>query len=109
MRYLLVRQEVFDSTIDAKGMRTKEPKETVHAFSTMNTKNNRPTNFWVDNRMAFAGKCEKICKADGLKTYSTINETKAAFANCTIRPLEENISVIWKIMHSSIFTKCLNS
>ena len=89
VKYLLFRQEVFDSTIDAKGKRTKEPKETVHAFSTMNTKNNQPTNFWVDKRMAFARKCEKFCKADGLKIYFTISETKAAFADCTIRPLEK--------------------
>ena len=33
--YLLVRQDLFDRTVDAKGMKTKDSKETVNVFLTM--------------------------------------------------------------------------
>ena len=42
VKYLLVRQDLFDRTVDAKGMKTKNSKETVRAFLTMITKKNHP-------------------------------------------------------------------
>ena len=39
---LLVRQDLFDRTVDEKRMKTKEFKETVRAFLTMITKKIRP-------------------------------------------------------------------
>ena len=42
VKYLLVRQDLFDRTVDAKGMKTKDSQETVKAFSSMITKKNRP-------------------------------------------------------------------
>ena len=42
VKHLLVRQELFDRTVDAKGMKTKDSKETVKTFSKMITKKNRP-------------------------------------------------------------------
>ena len=38
VKYLLVRQELFDRTVNAKGMKTKDSQETVKAFSSMITK-----------------------------------------------------------------------
>ena len=40
-KYLLVRQDLFDKTLDAKGKKTKGSKETVREFLTMITKTNR--------------------------------------------------------------------
>ena len=42
VKYLVVRQYVFDRTVDAKGMKTKDSTETFRAFLTMITKKNRP-------------------------------------------------------------------
>ena len=42
VKYLLVRQDLFDRTVDAKGMKTKDSKETVRAFLTMITKKDQP-------------------------------------------------------------------
>ena len=42
LKYLQVRQDLFDRTVDAKGLKTKDSKETVRAFLTMVTKKNRP-------------------------------------------------------------------
>ena len=88
LKYLLVRQDLFHRTVDAKGMKTKDSKETVRAFLTMITKKNRPKKSWVDNGTEFAGEFKKLCKAEGIQIYSTMSETKAAFAERTIRSLK---------------------
>ena len=49
VKYLLVRREFYGRTVDAKGMKTEDSKETVRAFLTMITKTNRPTKLWVDS------------------------------------------------------------
>ena len=89
VKYLLVRQDLFDRTVDAKGMKTKDSKETVHAFLTMITKKNRPEKIWVDKETEFAGEFKKLCKAEGIQINSTMSETKAAFAERTIRSLKK--------------------
>ena len=38
--------------------------------------------------MEFAGEFKKLCKAEGIQSYSTMSETKAAFAERTIRFLK---------------------
>ena len=88
VKYLLVRQDLFDRTVDAKGMKTKDSQETVRAFLTMITKKNRPKKLLVDKRTEFAGEFEKLFKAEGIQIYSTMSETKAAFAERTRRYLE---------------------
>ena len=45
VKYLLVRPDLFDRTVNAKGMKTKDSQETVKAFSSMITKRNRPKRF----------------------------------------------------------------
>ena len=42
VKYLLVRQDLFDRTVDAKRMKTKDSNETVKTFSKMIAKKNRP-------------------------------------------------------------------
>ena len=85
VKYLLVGQDLFDRTVNAKGMKTKDSQETVTAFSSMIRKRNRPKKIWVDKGTAFAGAFKKFCDAEGIHIYSTMSETKAAFAERTIR------------------------
>ena len=40
VKYLLVRQDLFDRSVNAKGMKTKDSLENVKAFSSMITKKN---------------------------------------------------------------------
>ena len=54
VKYLLFRQDLFDRTVDAKRMKTKDSKETVKTFSKMITKNNRPKKTGVDQGTEFA-------------------------------------------------------
>ena len=88
VKYLLVRQDLFDRTVNAKGMKTKDAQETVKAFSSMITKRNRPKKIWVDKGTEFAGASKKFCTAEGIQVYSTMSDTKAAFAERTIRSLK---------------------
>ena len=48
VKYLLVRQDLFDRTVDAKRMKSKDSKETLRAFLSMITKKNCPKKLWVD-------------------------------------------------------------
>ena len=54
----------------------------------MITKKNRHKNFWVDKGREFAGEFKNLCKAEGIQIFSTMSETKAAFAERTIRSLK---------------------
>ena len=42
VKYLLVRQDLFDRTVNAKGMKKEDSQETVKAFLSMITKRSRP-------------------------------------------------------------------
>ena len=91
VKYLLVRQDLFDRTVDAKGMKTKDSKETLCGFLTMILKKNRPNKIWVDKGTEFAGEFKKLWKAKGIQIYSTMKETKAAYAERTIRSLKNKL------------------
>ena len=88
VKFLLVRQDLFDRTLDAKGMKTKDSRETVKTFSKKITEKNRPRKIWVDQGTEFAGEFKKFCIAEGTELYSTLSKTKAAFAERTIRSLK---------------------
>ena len=67
VKYLLVRQDLFDRTVNAKGMKTKDSQQTVKAFSSMITKKNRPKKIWADKGTEFAGAFKRFCAAEGYK------------------------------------------
>ena len=84
VKYLLVRQNLFDRTVNARELKTKDSQETVTAFSSMITKRNRPKKIWVDKGTEFARAFKKFFAAEGIKVYSTMSETKASFVERTI-------------------------
>ena len=88
VKYLLVLQDLFDKTVNARGMKTKDSRETVKVFSSMITKKNRPKKIWGDMGTEFAGAFKKFCVAEGIQVYSTKSETKVVFAERTIRSLK---------------------
>ena len=69
-------------------METKDSMETVKTSSKLITKKNIPKKIWVDQGPEFAGEFKKFCSAEGIEIYSTMSETKAAFAEPTIRSLK---------------------
>ena len=91
VEYVLVRQDLFDCFIDAIGKKTTDSEETVRVFLTEITEQNPPKKIWVGKGTEFAAEFKKLCKAKGIKLYSTTSETKAAFAEITKRFLEETL------------------
>ena len=87
VKYSLVRQDLFDRIVDAKRILTKDSKETVKTFSKMIIKKNRPKKN-LDRSFETAGGFKKLCSAEGIDIYSTMSETKEAFAERTIRSLK---------------------
>ena len=67
VKYLLVRQDLFDRTVDAKGMKTKDSRETDRAFLSMITQKNRPKKTWVDKGTEFAGELKNYAKLEEYK------------------------------------------
>ena len=88
VKYLLVRQNLIDRTIEAKGMKTKDSKETDKIFSKKITKKNGPNTIRVDQGTEFVGEFNKLCIAEGRGFYSTMSDTKTAFVERTIRSLK---------------------
>ena len=66
-KYLLVRQDLFDRTVDAKGMKRRDSKETVRAFLTMITKKNRPKKLGLTREQNLL---------ENLKKYAELKEYK---------------------------------
>ena len=106
---------MFDRTVYARGIKTKDSQETVKAFLPMITKRNRTKKIWVDKGTEFAGAFKKFCAAEGIQVYSTMSETKAAFAEPTIRSLKNTLyrymeDFVYEYIHKlSHFISTLNS
>ena len=79
-------------------MKSKDSKETVSAFLSMIRKRNRLKKIWVDKGTELVGEFRKLCKAEGIQIYSTMGETKAAFAERTIRSLK---SIFYRYMEDN--------
>ena len=75
----------------------------------MITKLNGPTKNGVDKGAQIAREFEKLCKVGGIHNYSTMNETKAAFAERTKQSLKNVRYNTWKIMDITTFKTCLSS
>ena len=69
-------------------MKTKDSKETVLTFSKTITKKLGPKKIWLDQGIEFAEEFKIVCSAEGKQIFSTMSETKAGFAERTIRALE---------------------
>ena len=67
VKYLLVRQDLSDRTVNSKGKKTKYSKETVRAFMTMIKRKNRPKKFGLTREQNLL---------DCLKDYAKLKEYK---------------------------------
>ena len=113
VKYLLIRQDLFNRTMDAKGMKAKDAKETVRAFLTMITKKDRPKKVWVDKGTEFAGELKKLCKAEGIQLYSK-NEWDQGCICWTYNTITEKYTLLlrgrqWVQVHSQIDSICHNN
>ena len=88
VKYLLGCEELFDGTVDTKGMETKEQKAMVGACSTILSRNNRFKKVWVGKGTESAEHSKLFCKAEGMQNYLIFNKVRVAFAERRIRSLK---------------------
>ena len=72
-------------------MKTKYAKDTLQAFRKMISRKNTPEKLWVDKRLEYGGTFKKFCKQKDIEVYSTMSETKTAFAERAIQSLKHII------------------
>ena len=63
IKYLMVRQDLFDRTVVAKEMNTKDSRKTIQTFLTTVTKSNWPAKIGVDKGTEFARECKKTMQS----------------------------------------------
>ena len=106
VKYFLVRQDLFDRTVNARGMKTKDSQETVKAFSSLITKESTEEGLvWQEDRIW------NLLKR--LKSFVLLRGYKFTLLWVKLRRLLLNIqyghwkifcTVTWKIMDKSIHT-----
>ena len=109
VKYLLVRQDLFDRTVDAKEMKTKDSKETVTAFLTMIQKRIVGKKFGSTRVQNLLESLKNYAK---LKEYKlTLNwvRPKPHLLNVQYDPWKIYFTVTWKKMDISTLTNWLNS
>ena len=108
VKYLLVRQVVFNRAVDSKGMKTKVSKETVRAFLTMITKRIDPRNFESTGEQNLLESLKNFAKLKEYKFTLQGVRPRLHLLNIQYDPWNIYFTVTWKIMDRSAFTNCLN-
>ena len=72
-------------------MKTKYATDTLQAFRKMISRKKTPEKLWVDKGTEYGGTFKKVCKEKDIEVYSTMGETKAAFAERAIQSLKHII------------------
>ena len=67
VKFLLIRQDLFDRTVNAKGMETKDSQETVKAFSSTITKRNRPKKYGLTRELNLLKRLKSFVLLRGYK------------------------------------------
>ena len=109
VKYLLVRQDLFDRTADAEGMKTKDFKETVRAFLTMITKKIDPERFRLTKEQNLLESLKNYAKLKEYKFTLQWVRPKLHLLNVQYDPWKIYFTVAWKTMETITFTNCLNS
>ena len=96
VKYLLVRRDLFDRT----RCKTNEIKRFHGNCSCIFVYDYKKESekIWVDKGTEFAGEFKKLRKAEGIQICSTMSETKAAFAERTIRSLK---NILYRYMEDN--------
>ena len=91
VNYLLVAVDVLSRFVRVQTMKTKYAKDTLQAFEKIISRKNTPEKLWVDKGTEYGGTIKKFCKEKSIEVYSTMSETKAAFAERAIQLLKHII------------------
>ena len=91
---LVFRDDFFDRTVDANGMKTADAKENVWASWTMIINNTRLRNNWVEKGTEFAGQFWEIFNAQRINTHQGWDGE--CVYELSIRSSKKIFTVTWK-------------
>ena len=109
VKFSLNRQDLFDGTVDAMGMKTNDCEGTVRASLTMITERNPLMRIRVHNGTDFAGSFKRLCEAEGKKFTLLWTKPWMRLLKVPNGPWKLFFSVTWNITDPSFLTKYLNS
>ena len=109
VKYHLVRQDLFDRTVDAKGMKTKASKETVRAFFSTITKKIVPKKFELTKEHNLPESLKNYAKLKEYKFTQRWVRPRLHLLNVQHDPWKVYFIVTWKTMRTNTFTNWLNS
>ena len=79
----LIRQDLFNTTVGTKGIKTNESEKNVLQVSNISFKKTRTSKVLVERGTKIAGECKNVCSAEVSQFHSTMTETKSRFTECT--------------------------
>ena len=104
VKYLPVRQNLFDRTVDSKGMKTKNSKETVRAFLSMITKQNRPKKIGLTKEQNLLESVKNHAKLREYKFTPRCVRPRLHLLNVKYDLRKIYFTITWKTMDTSTFT-----
>ena len=108
VKYLLVRQDLFDRTVNAKGMKTKDSQKTVEAFSSIITTRNRPKKIGLTRGPNLLERSKSFLLLRGYKFTLLWVRLGRFLLNVQYDLWKIFLTVTWKISDKSIWTNYLN-
>ena len=108
VKCLLIRQDLFGRTVDAKGMKTKDSEETVCAFLTLITKKNFPKKVGLTREQNLLESVKNYAKLNDYKFTPQWMRPRLQLLNVQYHPGKIYFTVTWQKMDTSIFTNWLN-
>ena len=109
VKYHLVCQDLFDRTVDTKGIKTKDSKETVRAFLSMITKDTCPKKIGLTREQNLLKSLKNFAKLKEYKFTIQWVRPRLHLLNVKYDPWKIYFSVTWKTMDTSNFKNWLNS
>ena len=108
VKYLLVRQDLFDRTVNAKGMKTEDSQKTVKAFSSIITTRNRPKKIGLTRGPNLLERSKSFVLLRGYKFTLLWVRLGRFLLNVQYDLWKIFFTVTWKISDKSIWTNHLN-
>ena len=108
VKYLLVRQDLFDRTVNAKVMKTKDSQETVKAFHPWLQKGIDPKRFGLTKGPNLLERLRSFVLQRAYKSTLLWVRLRKLLLNVQYDHWKIYFIVTWKILDTSIYTNYLN-
>ena len=109
VNYLLVRQDLFDRNVSAKGKKRKDFNETIRAILSMNTNKTEPQKFGWTRERSLLQSLKNFAKLKEYKCTPRWVRPRLHLLNVQYDLCKMYFTVTWKTMDTSTFTTWLNS